>query len=108
VTDKPTITVREFTVSYSTTIRSSNGSTNHFVSQNFSLSTPVPPDEAIIHVLHGSEHVTKSVVYTALARNDISVEEANDLIRSSGERHSKMREKLVESRAAADAPGTAT
>lgn len=94
---QPTITVKEFTVSYAMPVRNGVGNTNHFVSQNFVISHEVSPEEAVLLVLQGSEQVTKSVVLAALARADLTEAEAKQLMESSKERHSRMRAVLARS-----------
>jgi len=90
------VTVDGFTVSYSFDVYQGGLKSSNFVSMNFKTSRPVTPEEAVILEVTHSSIVTDAAVYDALARGAIDTETANDLIRQSRERHTKIAQKLTD------------
>jgi hypothetical protein len=90
----PTVTVDSFTVSCSMDVYKGRDKESCFVSAGFKTSRPVTPEELIILSIEQDFTVHKSAIYNMLARGVISIEQANENIQLSKDRHEKIKQTL--------------
>ncbi len=86
--------VDSFTVSYSMETFKNGQKSSHFLSASMKLDDPVSMDEFPSVQLHAAYKLSISVVYDALMRGAMTLEEANSKISDMKQNYEAMREKL--------------
>jgi hypothetical protein len=93
--EKVDLKVKNFTVSYSFESYKGGLKTSHFVSMTFESSQLLDPSDAVYVQTFANEHVTKSTIYDALVRGNITVDEANEMIQNLKNNSEYLRKKLI-------------
>lgn len=88
--------VTEYTVSYTFDTHKDGGKRSHFMSMKFQTPCPVTEKQAEALAFVSSVTVTRAVIYQALARGTISVDEANELITDMKRNHEHIYSKKLD------------
>lgn len=90
---EPHYLIRSATISYGFDTHKSGARHHHFISMNIDLTDPQcqtgdpSPGMAHLLILQASAYVTKVAIDTAIARGQLSLEEANELLKNSQNNH---------------------
>ena len=95
----PDINIRSATISYGFDTHKSGSRQHHFISMNVDLVDPSRTEaapsleDAHLLILSASSNVTKIAIDTALARGQLTIQEANELLQTSQDNHKLILEK---------------
>lgn len=92
VSNLPESKVTDYTVTHSFDTFRNGSKSSHFVSMRFRTDRPVTFLEAEALAMVSSLTVTKAVIYHALARGALKIDEANDMISYAKDNHERIYE----------------
>lgn len=87
--------LQQITVSHSFDTFRGGQKQSHFVSANFGVPDGLEAAEQKAAFLTASRLVSNMVVWTAVARGSVSMEEGNEIIRNQSENHDRMLGKVL-------------